>query len=614
MTPEGTVSTVAGKPGQRGSDDGIGEVARFAYPVSIAVDGGGNLYVGEPNAIRKISPGGEVTTLAGKPGHSGSADGTGSAARFGSFLDVAVDRNQTVYVFDGANYTIRRVTSEGVVTTLAGAPGLPGSKDGVGSAARFSFKGKIAVDPAGNCIVWEPRGPATTEGGGLEILDRIEPGRISRVSPEGVVTTLIRNPAEPVFEYVGEHYYGYENFSGYAMPSLRGLAIDGEGNLYASFADDFSLVGRGVIQKLAPSGSMTTLAGSKFEGGSVDASGADAQFALAGGLDVDARGNVFLADAGNNTIRRIAPDGSTTTIAGTPPGNADGTGNVARFRFPAGLAADPMGHIYVADTNIAIRKITPDAMVSTLLTPRAHAVIPWAYWSAQGLTIDGAGNFYLVHLQSEGVRKVTPEGAATTFLTFPRRTESNGSSFPASPSGIAADPSGNIYVALSGEHTIRKITPAGVAMTLAGSSWVKGSEDGIGGEARFSSPVGVALDSFGTLYVADSGNSTIRRITADGVVTTLAGKPGESGSADGAGSAARFVNPRNLAIDRAGNLFVVDNDRLRKIADGAVTTLSITTSTPFDASSYIMLDAAGNIYLTHPDHTVSKGVLQTGAR
>ena len=196
----------------------------------------------------------------------------------------------------------------------------------------------------------------------------------------------------------------------------------------------------------------------------------------------------------------------------------------------------------------------------------------------------------------------------STIAVFPPRNNPGGWSEGASPGGVAVDRAGNVYVSLNADHTIRKISPGGIVTTLAGSAWANGSADGNGGDARFFVPTGIIADPFGNLYVADSLNRTIRRITPDGTVTTLAGAAGESGAVDGPGAAARFQNPRSIAIDSAGNLFVLDADKLRKITDGVVTTLNTTAISPFDSTSYIAVDAAGNIYLTSPNHTVNKGV------
>jgi NHL repeat len=256
----------------------------------------------------------------------------------------------------------------------------------------------------------------------------------------------------------------------------------------------------------------------------------------------DSGGNVYVSEWGNDTIRKITPAGVVTTLAGSataPYGSADGTGSAARFSNPAGVATDSGGNVYVADLgNATIREITPAGVVTTL---------------AGSAGLNGS---------ADGI------GSAARF---------------ALPAGVATDSGGNVYVAEWSNHTIRKITPAGLVTTLAGSPRISGSVDGTGSAARFNSPTGVATDSGGNVFVADSSNSTIRKITPAGVVTTLAGSAGQSGIADGTGSAARFSGPQGVATDSRGNVFVADtfNNKIRvgrpALADSA--TIDFSTGT-----------------------------------
>ena len=208
-------------------------------------------------------------------------------------------------------------------------------------------------------------------------------------------------------------------------------------------------------------------------------------------------GNVYVADSGGNRILEINSSGDVSLLAGLgSPGSDDGTGSAARFNFPEGVAVDSAGNVYVADTiNSTIRYITPSGVVTTL------AGLATGFGSA-----DGTGSAARFHF----------------------------------PESVAMDSTRNAYVADSSNYTIRKITPSGVVSTLAGLAGSPGSADGTGSAARFFYPGGVAVDSAGNVYVADTENDTIRKITPSGVVSTLAGLAGSPGSADGTGSAARF--------------------------------------------------------------------------
>jgi sugar lactone lactonase YvrE len=313
------------------------------------------------------------------------------------------------------------------------------------------------------------------------------------------------------------------------------VAPDGSGNLYATDASSDT------IRKIAPDGTITTFAGSAGIVGSADGTGTAAQFNQPGGVVVDGSGNVYVADTGNATIRKITPAGVVTTLAGSPAtrGSTDGTGSGATFNQPGGLALDSTGTFYVADAfNDTIRKITPAGVVTTL------AGTPGSRGDADGT------------------------GAAALF------------NFPDS---VAVDATGNVYVADTFNDSVRKITPAGVVTTLAGSAGISGSNDGTGANALFNQPYGVAVDATGNVYVADTANATIRKITPAGAVTTLAGVAGVAGMGNGAGTSALFNQPRGLVVDSAGNVFVADtgNGAIRKVApDGTVSTVALTTPPP----------------------------------
>ena len=259
-----------------------------------------------------------------------------------------------------------------------------------------------------------------------------------------------------------------------------------------------------------------------------------------------------------------------TTLAGLAgaAGSADGTGSAARFRDPRGVAVDSAGNVYVADySNHTIRKITPAGVVSTLAglagNPGSDDGTGNAARFSQpaGVAVDSAGNVYVADTFNHTIRKITSAGMVSTLAGLAGSLGSedgpvSGARFN-HPYGVAVDSaSGNVYVADSANHTIRKITPAGVVSTLAGLAGNPGSADGIGSAARFNSPYGVAVDSAGNVYVADSHNNTIRKITPAGAVSTLAGLAGMVGSADGTGSAARFNFPDRRDGGQRGQIFM----------------------------------------------------------
>ena len=320
------------------------------------------------------------------------------------------------------------------------------------------------------------------------------------------------------------------------VPNPTGIVADSAGNLTVA---DSSL---NTLQKITPAGVVSAFVGTSGQAGSTDATGAAARFNQPSALVLASDAvTAFASDTGNATIRRIASDGTVTTFAGsaTLRGNNDATGTAATFSSPIGLAFDSAGNLYVADEmNHTLRRISSTGTVST-------------YAGAAGFS-------------------GTTNGALLT-ARFNH------------PSGVAFDSAGNLYVADTFNHTIRKISPLGVVTTFAGLEGVTGTSDGSGSAALFNKPTGLATDSAGNVYVADTANSSIRKITPAGIVTTFAGLSTISGLKDGTGSDAWFNQPQALDFDGTGNLYIADtgNAAIRKIsAAGVVTTLTLSTPAP----------------------------------
>jgi sugar lactone lactonase YvrE len=318
--------------------------------------------------------------------------------------------------------------------------------------------------------------------------------------------------------------------------------------------------------------------------GSIDGTGYAARFNGPSALAFDGSGNLYVADTSSNVIRAASPAAAVTTLAGTVGsyGYADGAGLAAQFAQPTGVAVDGAGNIYVADEAAnTIRKITSAGVVTTFAGAAgqcgyvdgtgtdARLCGPW------GVAVDSSGNLFVAEQVTSVIRKITPAGVVTTFAGTAYSSGSADGTGPnaqfSGPRAVAVDGADNIYVADTSNNTIRKITPAGVVTTLAGTAPLPGSDDGIGAAARFLAPTGVAVDGAGNVYVADSSNELIRQITPAGVVTTLAGNPmtpGLIGYADGPGPAAQFFAPTGIAVDGAGNVFVADtmSGTIRKIS------------------------------------------------
>jgi sugar lactone lactonase YvrE len=570
--------------------DGLAEDVAFVEPHSMAVDAAGNVYVTDKadHTVRRISPAGVVTTVAGTSGIYGHQDAVGTSARFNSPEGIAVDAAGNVYVADTDNRAIRRITAAGVVSTIARSP----SSAVCGGAPLGAWKPSgIVVDRSGTVIF------ADTEGRRILSFDTNyrcfqQPGADLfapplRFDPRGLA--LDRTGALLVADAGGRQVLRFDPLPGrftradagvHAFVSPAGVAVDSTGQIIVSDA------GNHAVYRIAADRTVSLAAGGPNLAALVDATGAEARFFTPRGLATDAGGNILVADSGNRVLRRVLPGLQVQTAAGvaTAAGHAEGRGEQARFRGPRGLAADAAGTLYVADTeNHAIRRITADGQVSTLA-------------GAAGL----AGH-------SDG-----PAALARFFK----------------PIGVALGADGSLYVADSGNHTLRVISPAGVVSTLAGSPGRYGAADGIADAARFDTPHGITVSAAGALYVADAGNHLIRKVSRSGVVETVAGLPGQPGANTDPpssafrncenvnspnfilGSAARFFSPQGIVALADGSLLVTDteNQTLRRIAAcgetqtiagvvGEIGATDGTTAARFFRPEGIAVDEIGTLYV-----------------
>ena len=297
-------------------------------------------------------------------------------------------------------------------------------------------------------------------------------------------------------------------------------------------------------------------------------------------------GGQITVTVGGKTATSAAPFGYVPTVTVSTFVDVAGPGSEAGFSQPQGIAVDKAGNLYVADTrNNRICKRTPEGKISTFAGstqgfadgPGNRAKFDWP----EGITLDAAGNLYVADRFNNRIRKVTPEGEVSTLAGFDGHlgyADGPGSTAEFQwPSGIAMDKAGNLYVADEGNERIRKITPEGEVSTLAGSTDEHGNggfADGPGSAAKFNLPSDIAVDTAGNLYVVDQWNHRIRKVTPEGEVSTLAGS-GEQGTADGKGSAAQFRVPRGITLDAEGNLYVIDNHHIRKVTlEGEVSLLA----------------------------------------
>ncbi len=561
------VSTVlAGRRGVAGSADGPAGTnnALFSYPRGIASSTDGLLCVADTlnSTIRQVTRAGAVSTLAGTAGGPGNADGPGDQARFDAPAGVAVDGQGNLYVADMQNNAIRRIGSSGVVATLAGTPGgAAGSADDFGTNAAFNQPAALVVDTATNLYVADSDNNEIRKlaWAGTNWLVSTVAGRAGAFY-FGVVTNVITNAFANVTNVTSLTFYPQSDYLDYSgvITNIAGVIT----NLPA-WSTNTLVVTNGSGH------AVTNLVATNNLGGVV------ASFAIG-------TTNLYYVVTNAPLFHTNAPVNDTNfvgllatnafTLSPAPPLlNGEGTNSI--FFHPSGVALDGAGDLYVADgaTN-GVRVVTPEGLVSSLA---------------------GSAGAYTVSAAQFGTNRLWYQS-----------------------SSVVVDAHGNVFVADAVNNTIREIVPGKAAVTIAGKAGVCGWVDGTNGAARFAAPSGLAMDAQGNLFVADALSDTIRKITpvgANWVVTTVGGLATVPGSADGVGSAARFSQPGGVAVDATGNLYVADTGnstvRLGQPASAAPVALkcsftggSVVLSWPATATGFI-LESAGSLEGT-PNWTV----------
>jgi uncharacterized protein (TIGR03437 family) len=582
VTPDGTITTVAGN-GVAGfaGDGGPATSAALWAPWGVTVDASGNFYIGDRlnNRVRKVTPSGTITTVAGSgpPGFSAGFAGDGGSAtiaKLSSPHDVALDPDGNLYIADYGNNRIRKVAPNGTITTAVGSGSQGYSGDG---------------GPATRAALSSPSGVNVDAFGNLNIADSGN-NRVRRVTPNGPIST-VAGTGVPGFSGDGGPATGAALFT----PSR--VVVDAAGNLYIS---DFNNHG---IRKVTASGTITTMAGNgrfRFSGDGGPATSAVLNSAWAAAIDT--AGNLYISDYLNDRIRKVTPRGTITTIAGNGIAGFAGDGGPATsaaLELPRGVAVDAAGNVYIADgNNNRIRKATVTGTITTVagdgisifsgdggLATKASLANPG------GMAVDAAGSLYIATFGDNRVRRVTPQGTITTVA-------GNGAQFcfgysppqscpcpaPAgpfarvaaasvvlnSPYGLAVDTLGNIYISDFSDDCILKVTPDGILTTVAGSLGFFGfsGDGGPATTAALNNPTGVSVDAAENLYIADLGNNRIRKATAGGTITTIAGNGTEGFSGDGGlATNAALNSPQGVVVDAAGNLYIVDtgNNRIRLV-------------------------------------------------
>ena len=610
----GVISTIAGT-GAAGfsGDGGPAAAARLQFPRGVAVDGAGNVYIGDMgnHRVRKVDAAtGNISTIAGAGvlgvirGRRASA---ATAAQLHAPIGVAADAAGNLYIADSNNHRILKVDADGAVAVIAGTGTQGFSGDGgPAAAAQLSRPYGVAADAAGNLYIADRSS---------HIIRKVD-------ATAGSIATIAGARTGGGFSGDG----GAASAAQFSSPTS--LAVDDAGNLY--IADSYNHRVRKVD---AASGNISTIAGTGTQGFSGDGGpAAAAQLSFPYGTAVDGAGNLYIADKENQRIRKVDAAGNISTFAGSGTTGDGGAASAAQLRQARSVAADAAGNLYIAGHHRIRRVDAASGNISTIAGtgeagfggdggPAAAAQLNFPHH----LSADGAGNVYIADRNNHRIRKVDAASGNISTIAGTGEYGFGGDGGPPAaaaqlraPSDAVPDAAGNLYIADRVNQRIRKVDAAsGNISTIAGTG-----EAGFGGDggpataAQLNFPNSAALDGAGNVYIADRENHRIRRVdAASGEISTVAGT-GEAGfSGDGGPAAAAQLRvPRDAAVDAAGNLYIADTDnrRIRKVdaATGNISTIAgsgnpvdgigdgcAATAAQLSRPYGVAVDGAGNVYI-----------------
>ncbi len=616
---KGIITTVAGT-GVAGfsGDGGPAAAAQLNLPYGLAADAAGNLYIADlgNNRVRRIAPDGTISTVAGN-GYKASA-GEGEIATQAPLLtprNVAVDSMGDFYISEFEGHRVRCVTSSGKMNTLAGT-GVAGfsGDNGPATAAQLNYPAGLAVDSAGAIYVADSgnnRIRKIVSNGSASVITTVlgasATGGTSLVTPTAVAV----NSSGAVFVvdfYPVVHCLTLGGaWIDYAGSSVAGFSGDGGPASAARLSSPHDVAAGGGTVYLADgtrvrfvdvSGAIHTLAGDGYlhaigDGGLATA----AALSLPNAVALDSSGSLFIADTGAERVRQVSAAGIIETLAGTGVagyGMEPGPATTAPLNIPSGVAMDPAGGVIIADSsNNRIREVGLDGLIRTVvgdgfwgLAPDNTPPLQAPLGAPRGVCVDPAGVIYIVDTSNHRVWRAVP-GADLTDAAGNGTPGDAGDGGPArlaqlnSPSACAIDSAGNLYIADTDSHRIRKARPDGIIVTIAGIGQAGFSGDGaLATAAALNSPRGVAADSDGNVFIADTGNNRIRQITPDGIMETIAGQDGPAFSGDGGPAvSARLNAPAGLVLDGSGDLYLADsgNNRVRRLVPDGTIAPAVTT-------------------------------------
>jgi hypothetical protein len=612
ITPDGKIARFAGN-GSKGAagDGGNARDAQFNLPWEIAAAPNGNVFVVDRagNRVRMIDPKGVISTFAGNGTAGNSGDGgNATEAQISAARGIAVGPDGSVYIGDTGNNVVRRVTPDGKISIFAGTGNVAFDGDGgKATAASLASPRELAVDAQNNVYIVDYNN-----------------NRIRKVDKDGIITTYAGN---------GEKGSGGDGGDAKAaqLEAISDISIDAQGNLLVT---QF-LANK--VRRITTDGKINLVAGNGKADFTPDgAKATEASLNTPLSAKADGAGGVLICEGPNNRIRRVTPDGTLTTVAGGPGANGIPASQVSII-LPRGGVRDAAGNIYIADVgHVRILKVDSAGMVSVVAGNGTHGYLgdgkkatetglgspTGAQFHVDGLALDGKNHLYIPDVYAGRVLQVDLGTGIITTAAGNGTAGFSGDGGKATEAqlsdgfwNIVGAPDGSLFIADGNNHRVRKVDPNGIITTYAGNGAENYSGDGGPAiEAGIPGPDGLTLGPDGSLYITDTTDFRVRKVTPDGKISTVAGTGEKGYSGDGGKATEAQVSDtiENVAVDAKNNIYLADgaNNVIRIVTpDGIINTLVGSGNEGFNGDDKslketniteprdLYIDAAGNLII-----------------
>ena len=581
----------------------------------VAVDASGDVYIADPgtDVVEKVTPGGTLSIFAGTGSQGPPTAGPATSSELNGPQGVAVDSSGNVYIADTGNSLVEKVTPAGTLSVVAGIVRSSGPPTaGAATSSELDQPGGVAVDGTGDIYIADSSNSV-----------------VEKVTPTGTLSIF----AGIVASY-GAPTAGAATSSSLNTPN--GVAVDGSGNVYIADTDN------SVVEKVTPTGTLSIFAGVVASYGAPTAGAATSStLDYPYGVAVDSSGNVYIADLYNAEVEKVTASGTLSIFAGTGSQAAPtaGTATNSPLNTPVGVAVDSSGNVYIADTNNDVVEKVAGGTLSIFAgagsrgAPTAGPATSSKLGGPFGVAVDSSGNVYIADGLNNVVEKVTPAGTLSIIAGIvgssgPPTAGPATSSTLNTPVGVAVDGAGNVYITDAQNNVVEKVTPAGTLSIFAGIVGSSGPPTaGPATSSTLHTPYGLAIDSAGNVYITDSGNEVVEKVTPSGTLSIIAGIAGSSGPPTaGPAIKSRLDGPAGVAVDGSGNVIIVDfgNDVVEKVTtagtlsilagDGTsgAPTAGLATASMLDSPHGVAVDSSGNVYIADASNNLVEKVTPAG--